>query len=47
VTLIGGGGVAPVSSGVTDKSALLKDATWTGLAGATINLKVLKCNNFI
>ena len=45
VTLIGGGGVAPatLASGVTDKSALLKEgATWTGLAGATINLKVFK-----
>jgi hypothetical protein len=45
VTLIGGGGVAPatLSSGVTDKSALLKEgAAWTGLAGATINLKVFK-----
>jgi hypothetical protein len=45
VTLIGGGGVAPatLASGVTDKSALLKEgAVWTGLAGSTINLKVFK-----
>jgi hypothetical protein len=45
VTLIGGGGVAPatLASGVTDKSALLTSgSTWTGLAGATINLKVFK-----
>jgi hypothetical protein len=45
VTLIGGGGIAPatLSSAVTDKSALLKEgATWTGLASATINLKVFK-----
>lgn len=45
VTLIGGGGVAPatLATGVADKSALLVDgATWVGLAGATINLKVFK-----
>ena len=45
VTLIGGGGVAPatLASGVTDKAALLSaGSTWTGLAGATINLKVFK-----
>lgn len=45
ITLIGGGGVAPatLASGVTDKSALLAaGSTWTGLAGATINLKVFK-----
>ena len=45
VTLIGGGGAAPatLSSGVTDKSALLKEgAVWTGLAGSTIHLKVFK-----
>lgn len=45
VTLIGGGGAAPatLATGVTDKSALLTSgSTWTGLAGATINLKVFK-----
>jgi hypothetical protein len=45
VTLIGGGGAAPatLATGVADKSALLAaGATWTGLAGATINLKVFK-----
>ena len=45
VTLIGGGGAAPatLASGVTDKSALLTSgSTWTGLSGATINLKVFK-----
>jgi len=45
ITLIGGGGVAPatLASGVTDKSALLAaGSTWTGLAGATLNLKVFK-----
>jgi hypothetical protein len=43
VTLIGGGGVAPatLATGVADKSAVLvSGSTWTGLAGATINLKV-------
>lgn len=42
-TLIGGGGVAPatLATGVADKSAVLvSGSTWTGLAGATINLKV-------
>ena len=43
ITLIGGGGVAPatLTTGVTDKKALLVNGTtWVGLAGATINLKV-------
>lgn len=48
VTLIGGGGVAPATleSDVTDKSALLTSgSTWTGLAGATINLRVFKAGD--
>jgi hypothetical protein len=43
ITLIGGGGVAPatLTTGVTDKKALLVNGTnWVGLAGSTINLKV-------
>lgn len=45
VTLIGGGGVAPatLATGVANLSAVLvSGSTWTGLAGATINLKVFK-----
>lgn len=45
VTLIGGGGDAPatLTSGVTDKSALLKEGTtWVGLTGAVIHLRVYK-----
>ena len=46
-TLIGGGGGAPatLASGVLARSALLvSGSTWTGLAGATINLKVFKAS---
>lgn len=45
VTLIGGGGAAPatLASGVANLSAVLvSGSTWTGLSGATINLKVFK-----
>jgi hypothetical protein len=48
VTLIGGGGAAPatLATGVTDKSALLvSGATWVGLAGAVINLKVFNAGS--
>jgi hypothetical protein len=43
VTLIGGGGTAPatLSTGITDKKAILKDgSSWIGLDGAVINLEV-------
>lgn len=43
IQLIGGGGAGPatLSTGVTDKKAILKDGTtWVGLEGAVINLQV-------